>query len=376
MACWQPRRPCYAKRPVKRIALLLLLAACHAQPVALSSPNAPQLQVVARSTRQWNGVAVTDDERIFADFPRFDDDESNPSVARITSDGHLAPYPGGEWNHWKKGDDPRTKFVSVNSIYIDRKANHLWVVDAATPKLGPAVENGPKVVEIDLATDQVLHVYPIPRESAPANSHLNDIRIRGNNAFITESGTGAILVLNRDSGQIRRLLAGSRVTKADPNVVAVIDGQRMVGRDNHPPRIHADQIELSADGFNLFFMAPFGPNLYRVPVIDVLDESLTEQDLERRVVIDRTVKPVGGLAMNLNDTLYLSEVETHSIRAISRDRKHLWTIIDPRLDWPDAYSVLSDGTLYVVAAQIDRLPAFRGGRDERDPPYYMFKIEP
>lgn len=353
-----------------------LTVACHEHPSAVSSPDAPTLTVVAKSPKHmWNGVAVTDDERIFADFPRIDDSD-NPSVARIAADGTLLPYPGGDWNTWKTGDDPRTRFVSVNALFIDRKANHLWVVDAATPRFGTAVPNGPKIVEIDLASDQVFRVYPIDSMSAPANSHLNDIRIRGNVAFITESGVGSILVLDRESGQVRRLLAGSRLTKADPSARAVIDGQPMLGPDGRPPRVNADQIELSADGFNLYFMSPNGPNLYRVPVIDLLDTTLTDQDLERRVVVDRQVRPLGGIAVNLNDTMYMSQVETHAIWAESRDKKHLWTIVDPRLDWPDAYSVLSDGTLYVVAAQIDRLPIFNGGTDRREPPYLMFKIEP
>ena len=356
--------------------LLALLVACQPQPKLVSSPNAPALTVVAKSPKfQWNGVAVTDDERIFVDFPRFDDD-STPSVAQVASDGTLVPYPGGDWNHWQKGDDPRTRFISPNALYIDRKANHLWVVDAATPSFGAAVPNGPKLVEIDLATDKVFRVYPIDSLSAPANSHLNDLRIRGTTVFITESGAGAILILDRVSGHVRRLLAESSVTKADTSIVPLIDGHPMVGRDGRPPRINADQIELSADGYNLYFMAPFGPLLYRVAVIDLMDETLTEQELERRVQVDRKVRPLGGIAMNFADTLYMSEIETHTIRAESRDKKLLWTIADPRLAWPDAYSVLSDGTLYVVAAQLDRLPMFNGGGDHRSPPYMMFKIEP
>lgn len=356
----------------------LLLTACVPQTKGpVSSPNAPGITVVARSPKYpWNGVAVTDDERIFASFPRFDNDDENPSVVRVAPDGTLVPYPGGDWNHWKKGDDPRTRFVSVNALYVDRRSNHLWIVDPAAPQLGRAVANGPKVVEIDLANDAVLRVYPIDAASAPAESYLNDIRIRGNNAFITDSGVGAIIILDRTTGKTRRVLAQSKLTKADPSIVPLIDEHRLVGRDGKPPRINVDQIERSADGYNIFFATPFGPNLYRVATIDLLDESLSDQDLEQRVVLDRAIKPIGGMAMNMSDTLFQSQLETHSIRAESRDKKHIWTLVDHRLVWPDAYSILSDGTLYVVAAQIERLPAFNNGADRRSPPYLMFKIEP
>jgi hypothetical protein len=78
--------------------------------------------------------------------------------------------------------------------------------------------------------------------------------------------------------------------------------------------------------------------------------------------------------MDAHDNLFLSEIETHSIRAEAPDGRTLFKISDPRLDWPDAYSVAPDGTFYLVAAQVDQLPAFNEGRDARKPPYYLFSF--
>ncbi|MBB3104760.1 SMP-30/gluconolactonase/LRE family protein [Azomonas macrocytogenes] len=355
---------------------LLGLSASLAGAAWSASPElpAPQLQLVATSSQYtWNGIAVADDGRIFANFPRWA--EGTPSVALVGKDGALTPYPGDGWNTWKPGDDPARHFVSVNSLHVDRSENHLWVVDPATPNFGPSVEGGPKLVEINLATNQVLRVYPFSSQVAPRNSYLNDVRVLGRHAFVTESGTGALLVLDRDSGQVRRLLADSALTKADPGIVPVVDGRPLTGADGKSPQIHADQIELSADRKTLYFMAPFGPRLYRVAVADLLDTSLGSAELERRVQVDRDVPPVGGIAMDQHDTLYLSEIQTHSIRAETPDGRTLWTLTDPRLDWPDAYSITADGTVYMVAAQVDRLPGFHQGTDARQPPYYLFSFK-
>ncbi|GBQ33640.1 hypothetical protein HLH34_06230 [Gluconacetobacter azotocaptans] len=232
------------------------------------------------------------------------------------------------------------------------------------------------LVEVGLATNKVVHVYPFDTHVAPHDSYLNDIRIIGRHVFVTDSGTGAILVLDRDTGAVRRLLAASPLTKADPSIVPHVDGRPLGGADGKAPRINADQIELSADRRTLFFMSPFGPNLYRVAVSDLLDTTLPEAELERRVRVDRRVPPVGGLVMDSHDTLYLSEIETHSIHAEDSRGRTLWRLTDPRLDWPDAYSIAPDGTVYLAVAQVDRLPGFHGGTDGRHAPYLLFSFHP
>jgi sugar lactone lactonase YvrE len=357
--------------------LVAIAISVGAPPAAIAQAlqDPPRLELVATSPRfAWNGVAIANDGRLFANMPRWD--EGTPSVVRVDADGTLAPYPGGDWNTWRPGDDPRTRFVSVNALHVDRKENHLWVVDSGTPEFGHIIAGGPKLVEIDLAADKVVRVYPFDKSAAPATSYLNDMRVQGPFAFVTESGTGALLVLDRRVGSIRRLLAGSRLTKGDPSIIPVVEGRRLVGPDGRPPTMQVDELELSADGRTLFFMVPTGPNLYRVQVADLLDKTLSDEALEKRVAVDRHVPPVGGIVIDQSDTLYLSEIETHSIRAIHRDGTTRFVITDPRLDWPDAYSIAPDGTFYVVASQVDQLAGFHGGVDARKPPYFLFKFRP
>lgn len=73
----------------------------------------------------------------------------------------------------------------------------------------------------------------------------NDLRIIGDTAYLTESGTGAILVLNLQTGAIRRLLSNSSVTKADPLRIPVAEGREMRRKSGEVFRVQADAIELS-----------------------------------------------------------------------------------------------------------------------------------
>lgn len=123
-------------------------------------------------------------------------------------------------------------------------------------------------------------------------------------------------------------------------------------------------------------MSPFGPNLYKVAVTDLLDETLSDEALEKRISVDRKVNPVGGIIMDSSDNLYLSEIETQSIRCESPDGRTRWVLKDPRLVWPDAYSIAPDGTFYIVVAQISSMDFMRKGKDLRKPPYYIFSFKP
>ncbi|MEM9367723.1 MAG: hypothetical protein AAGD07_17160 [Planctomycetota bacterium] len=46
-----------------------------------------------------NGVAVTDEGRVFVSMPQWTAVDS-PSVAEVDQQGNLKPFPGGTWNEF------------------------------------------------------------------------------------------------------------------------------------------------------------------------------------------------------------------------------------------------------------------------------------
>ena len=55
------------------------------------------LEQVAQSARQWTGIAVMPDGRIFVNFPRWSDDVP-VSVGELRPDGSVRAFPNAEWN--------------------------------------------------------------------------------------------------------------------------------------------------------------------------------------------------------------------------------------------------------------------------------------
>jgi DNA-binding beta-propeller fold protein YncE len=96
----------------------------------------------------------------------------------------------------------------VQSVVVDDQ-DALWVLDPASPKTEAVVRGGPKLVKIDLATNKVTQTITLDEKVAPERSYLNDVRLdtKTGHAFITESGTGAIIVVDLKSGKARRLLS-------------------------------------------------------------------------------------------------------------------------------------------------------------------------
>jgi hypothetical protein len=337
---------------------------------------AERLSEVAQSPKYaWSGVAVSEAGRIFVEFPRFQNQKGNPSVAEILRDGTLKPYPGGAWNQWTPGEPVGNAFVSTNSLHIfDQDPDFLWVVDTAAPFFGKALAGGPKVVKIDLGTNSVARVYPLGRSAVPENGYLNDIRLdkRRGIAYLTESGTGAILLLDLKTGDVRRLLANSSVTKADPDRVPIAEGREMRKPSGEVFRVNADAIELSPDTRWLYFGSIDGP-LRRVKTADLRNKKLSEQELARRVEIYADTPTIGGSAMDPNGKIYLADATHSAISVLTPDQKIRTLVQDKRLIWPDAIFLGSDGYLYIPAAQINRMPFLASDLPLR-PPYRIFKF--
>jgi hypothetical protein len=71
---------------------------------------------VASFEHQVTGVTVAENGRIFVNFPRWTED-APISVAELTRDGSVQPYPNEEWNAWRNSKkfqiSPRDHFVCI-----------------------------------------------------------------------------------------------------------------------------------------------------------------------------------------------------------------------------------------------------------------------
>ena len=357
------------------LAIALLAGVCLAVPAAAqqSASGATQtvrLEKVADFPHQVTGVTVSEDDRVFVNFPRWTED-SPVSVAEVAKDGTIKPYPDADWNAWrnarKDGLAPQQHFVCVQSVVADGRGA-LWVLDAAAPAQGFVVPGGPKLVRIDLATNKATKTISFDSFAAPQGSYLNDVRFSpdGRHAFITDSGVrGALLVVDLASGKTRRVLDGHPSTQVEPGVVVAVEGRPVKRPDGRGVEFSADGIALSRDGRHLYWQAIKGRTLYRVPTADLI-----ETGLERDNDVADKVEPMGanGVSDGLwigrqSGEMYLSAVEENAVKVRNVEagpRSEPETLIkDPQLNWPDTFSEGPDGAIYVTTSRIPDMAFFK-----------------
>ena len=338
-----------------------------------------QLQLVATFEHQVTGVTVSRDGRIFVNFPRWTED-APISVAEVTRDGQIKPYPDDQWNSWRNAKKNQMSagdhFVCVQSVVADTHGN-LWVVDPAAPATAPVVQGGPKLIRIDLKTNKVAQVIHFDEKVAPQGSYLNDVRFSpdGRHAYLTDAGAkGALVVVDIQNGRARRVLDGHPSTQAERNVVVKIDGQALRRPDGRGVEFAADSIALSPDGRTLYWKALTGRTLYRITT-DVLENPrLSEKDIEARVERVAETEPTDGLWINGRGRLYLSAIEQDAVKV--RDGDRITTLVqDRRLRWPDTFSEGPNGSIYVTSSRIQDMSWFKpenGPRLETQ----LWRIEP
>jgi sugar lactone lactonase YvrE len=336
--------------------------------------SAAELQEVASlPDKQITGVGVsTRSGRIFVNFPYWSDDHTI-SVAEIVN-GQPKAFPNDEWN---TPGPAGSHFVCVQSVVVDDQDN-LWVLDPAAPKMQEIVKGGPKLVKIDLATNQVVQTIPFGEDVAPKKSYLNDVRIdtRTNTAFITESAKGAIIVVDIKSGKARRLLDDHASTQPEKDVKLVVDGKALIDQQKKtPPQIASDGIALDAKNGYLYYHALTGHTLYRIKTSFLTDEKLGKRELESNVEnMGQTPTPDGMLEAP-DGSVYLTDLEGSAVVHWDPASKHVEPVIaDKRLLWPDTLSWGPNNEIYVTASQIENMPRFNNGKSTRTEPYKLWKI--
>src|SRR6202012_3587571 len=109
--------------------------------------------------------------RVFVNFPRWSDHYLN-AVVEVMKDGSVKPYPDEPWNRWDmKPENAGKQFVCVQSVVVD-DTDSMWVVDAAAPLMGSVVPGGPKLVKIELKTNQVSKGIAFNAAVAKSDSYI------------------------------------------------------------------------------------------------------------------------------------------------------------------------------------------------------------
>ncbi len=340
-----------------------LLAGCVSE-----SPRKSEtvtLEPVAFSNAQWTGVAVSQEDRLFVNYPRWSD-RVPVSVAELV-DGRPLTYPNRAVNDWAPGKDPATHLVCVQAVFVDDR-NRLWILDPANPQFKGVIPGGPKLLQVDLSTNTIVQTFHFDSDVARQNSYLNDVRIDSERgfAYITDSGNGALVVLNLETGQVRRVLENHPST-ASEDVVLNIGGKPWL-MNGIAPRIHADGIAYDADGDVVYYQALTGRTMYRIPASALRGFHLPENEIEAQVAKVGETVASDGLIFGPDEKIYISALEHDAILRTTPQGSVETIVQDKAIVWPDSFSLGRDGKLYFTTARIHEGTTPQGQ-------YGMYRIE-
>ena len=125
----------------------------------------------------------------------------------------------------------------------------------------------------------------------------------------------------------------------------------------------------------IYYKALAGRTLYRIPVKALIDESMTSDDLGKRLETVAVTEPTDGIEFDAQGNLYLTAVEEDAIKVRRPDGHFEFFARATNFIWPDNIAVSHDGYLIFTASQLHLMPAHNGGVDTRSPPYNIFRLK-
>lgn len=332
------------------------------------------------------GVTVSKQGRIFINFPKWGD-EVLFTVAEIR-DGKAVAYPDEAMNQTKPAN-LAAAFVSVQSVVVDA-ADRLWILDTGSPLFQPTSYGLPKLLCVDLKSNQVIKKILFPQDVALPSTYLNDVRFdlrRGNEgmAFITDSaqkGPNGIIAVDLASGDSWRRLHDHPSTKAEDiqTFLPIVEGrpfleQQPDGSVKQGAGMDSDGIAIGADGERLYYCPLGSRTLFSAETNSLADRSLNDQEVGATVIDEGDRGGASdGLESDASGCIYSTNYEHNAILRRGPDREWETLIHDPRLLWPDTLSLATDGYLYVTANQLHRQARYHNGRDLRRKPYTLFRV--
>lgn len=293
-------------------------------------------------------------------------------VGELTGQDTETAYPNATYNMSPGGAvnrlavPPVTKgdanhLLGVQSVIIDPK-DTLWILDTGRvqdlsdpqhPMLNATVPGGPKLVNIDLTTNQIVKTIVFNTDLVHPDSYLNDVRIDRNPslsgtsgqgaAYITDSsleGDNAIIFVDLGTGKGTR--NAFTQTKAIYGTVPFVYGAPMYQISGAASALHPGYITFGADGiaispdFNtLYFSVIGGRFLYSVPTAALRDRGTGYQARAQAQVKNLGEKGISdGLETDSNGIVYAGNVEQDAISMYNPGTTYATIFVrDPRINW-------------------------------------------
>ncbi|MGF1465604.1 MAG: SMP-30/gluconolactonase/LRE family protein [Sandaracinaceae bacterium] len=256
-------------------------------------------------------------------------------------DGEPRPYPSAA---------AQAGLRHMFGMTADRQGR-LWLVSPA------ALDRpGTRLIAYDLATDErvVDHTF-----ASGVARFAQDMRVLpdGRRMILADTGafhftSAALLVLDLETFAVRRVLAGHPSTQPQDWFIRTDRGPHRIGFGLITFAVGVDGIALSDDGVWAYYATMSHDSLYRVRTADLLDASLDDADLGRRV--ERVgPKPLSdGIAVTADGAVLITDIENGGIARLSAGGD-LETLTRSRdVVWADGVHVTPTGEVWFTDSAI------------------------
>lgn len=340
-------------------------------------PIKPQgSEVFAKVNEAVGNISFTaQGDLVYSHHPFFE-----PKIRVVHMDSEtkeIKPFPNLAWNTPRDTDE---HFLS-NVLGIRNDENGIvWMIDMAQRN-----DIRPKIVGWNTKTNALEKIYYLDK-STIKESQPNDMVVdTKHQAFIIadegignggDGNKGAFIIVDMKTGKTRRLLENHRTTRPENNPT-VIDGKTLAVNGS-PLLVGNDGITADKD-FEWIYYGPLnGTKIYRVRTLDLLNENLSAQQLDKRIETYAEKPNNGGMSIDKEGNIYMTAVESKSIAVVlAKDRSLVTITKDKNMVWPDGVSFNAvDQYMYVSAAQVNRGAIFCDGKSEATSPFYIFRFKP
>ncbi len=330
----------------------------------------PEIVAVIHLYRERTDCVATmgDGKRVFMTIAT-ENGVPGPQVAEWVNN-KLTPYPDAAWNSGRPSEDGSHTFQNAHALRIGPDGT-LWIVDAGSQESGNRNEShGPKLVQIDVATNKVLRTYDMSG-ATKGNSFLDDIRFNGPHAYMTDAGAPALIVMNVKTGTPLRVMEGQVSVTAQKPMSG--EGKTMI-HNGKPKYVNADQLEVSPDGKYLYYQPCSGP-LWRIETRLLDDTNVTDLERAKSATLFAQTTTTGGTAIDAQGNIYASDTNNLSVLKITPEGRVSTLVRDPRLIWVDAMWIDSQGYLWMPATQLNRRAYFNDGVSKATDPMVVYKVK-
>ncbi|MEM9009198.1 MAG: L-dopachrome tautomerase-related protein, partial [Cyanobacteria bacterium P01_F01_bin.86] len=251
-----------------------------------------------------------------------------------------------------------------------------------------SAETSPKLLGWDVQNNILKAVHYLPDEVNVANSFHQDFAIDEvrRRAFIADMSRGgiidasnpAIVVVDLDTGQTRRVLGGHESLQPETGAIMIAEGEPLTFTDEqgnrYPVELGLNPIAIDAQNEWVYFSTIHPGTLYRIPAETLGNFAIDEADLAAAIAPFAEKPSSDGIAADGQGRVYITNVADNAISIADETGTRIWAQ-DSRFVWPDGVYVAPDGSVVATINQLNRAAPFNGGTAGAEPPFLIIRIQ-